>query len=112
MKIIYTKYALKGYTINLFGVAFARPDREPLSGTTINHESIHTAQGKELLWIFFYIWYGIEWVIRLIQYRNRKKAYRNISFEREAYSNDENTTYLTNRKLYSFLNYLKLKNNG
>jgi len=42
----------------------------------------------------------------LIQFRNRKKAYRNISFEREAYANESNPDYLTNRKFFSFFNYL------
>lgn len=33
----------------------------------------------------FYLLYGIEWLIRLIQYRNFHDAYRRISFEKEAY---------------------------
>lgn len=35
--------------------------------------------------LLYYIMHGIEFVIRLIQYRDRDKAYRMISFEREAY---------------------------
>lgn len=109
MRIIYTKYAIKGYTINLFGIAFARPENKPLSNKTINHESIHTAQGKELLWIFFYLAYVIEWIFRLIQYRDREKAYRNISFERESYSNDTNFKYLKTRKAWNFIRYYRKK---
>lgn len=107
MKIIYNKILpIKGYAaINIFGFVFARKELNPLSGRIKNHEAIHTAQGKELLWIFFYLLYGLEWFIRLIQYRNGKLAYRNISFEKEAYNNDKNTTYLNNRRLYSSFRY-------
>ncbi|SFS51682.1 hypothetical protein SAMN04488006_1766 [Lutibacter maritimus] len=73
----------------------------------INHEKIHLKQQIELLWIFFFIWYFIEYFIRLFQYKNHNKAYKNISFEREAYMNENNLKYLKNRKHYSFLKYLK-----
>lgn len=108
MKIIYNKILpIKGYAaINIFGFVFARKELNPISDRTKNHEAIHTAQGKELIWIFFYLLYGLEWFIRLIQYRNSKLAYRNISFEKEAYTNDKNTTYLNNRKLYSSFRYI------
>ena len=45
---------------------------------TKNHESIHWPQQLQLLIIFFYIWYLIEWLIRLPI--NGKGAYRNIVF--------------------------------
>jgi hypothetical protein len=110
MKIIYNSILpTKGYTaINLCSLVFVRKEKSPLSEELRNHEAIHTAQGKELLWLFFYLWYGIEWLIRLIQYRNRKEAYYNISFEREAYANDYNLEYLKNRKFYSFVKYIFL----
>ena len=75
------------------------------SGTKIiNHESIHIEQQKELLIIPFYILYILEWFIKLFFYG--KKAYYNISFEREAYANEHNEEYLQTRKLYSWLKYL------
>jgi hypothetical protein len=112
MKIIYNSILpIKGYTaINLFSLVFVRKEYNPISNRIKNHEAIHTAQGKELLWIFFYLLYVTEWLIRLIQYRDRKLAYRNISFEREAYANDRNFDYLKNRKCYSsFKKYIFLK---
>lgn len=111
MKVIYNRYLpIKGYiAMNLFGVIFARKEFEPISERTFNHESIHTAQMKELLYIFFYFWYGLEWVIRLIQYRNRTTAYYNISFEREAYSNQADLEYLKTRGKLEFTNYLSIK---
>lgn len=89
--------------INLFGLLFVRNDAR-INSTTIKHERIHTAQMKELLYIFFYLWYFIEWLIRLCMKGN---AYRNISFEREAYSCQYDDDYLKFRKPWSFLRYLK-----
>ena len=72
----------------------------------LNHELIHIKQQKELYWIFFFVWYFIEYVIKLIYFKNSYDAYKNISFEREAYSNELNPDYLTNRKKFNFLKYL------
>ena len=111
MKVIYNKYIpSKGYAaINLFGIIFARKEFKPLSKVTENHERIHTDQMRELLYIFFYIWYMIEWLVRLFQYRDRKEAYLNISFEREAYSKQKDLGYLKYRKKYEFRKYLSIK---
>ena len=110
MKIIYNNLIpFKGFiAINLFGVLFVRneyKERFESGGfaTTLNHESIHTEQIKELGYIFFYIWYLIEWLLRL-PFGN---AYYNISFEREAYTNEKNRNYLQTRKHHSFLKYMK-----
>ncbi|PHR11762.1 MAG: hypothetical protein COA40_10640 [Aequorivita sp.] len=72
----------------------------------LNHERIHLRQQAELLILFFYLWYGLEFLIRLIQYKNRHKAYRNISFEREAYHYESDFNYLKKRKPYGFLKFL------
>ena len=34
-------------------------------------------------------------------------AYRNISFEREAYSNEKDLSYLDNRKWFAWIRYIK-----
>lgn len=109
MKIIYNKHLPpKGYAaINICGIIFARSQYKPISERTKRHETIHARQIAELLVVIFYVWYGVEWIVRLIQYRNKKEAYRNISFEREAYANDQDDTYLKKRKLYAFIRYLK-----
>lgn len=67
----------------------------------INHESIHIKQQQELLVILFYVLYATEWFIKLFFYG--KKAYYNISFEREAYDNDDNLEYLKTRKNYRWI---------
>ncbi len=71
----------------------------------VNHEQIHLRQQLELLWVFFFTWYIIEFSIHLIRFRNWNRAYHNISFEKEAYKNEENLYYLENRKFWTFLKY-------
>lgn len=70
----------------------------------IRHETIHFKQQLELLIIFFYLWYGVEFLIKKIKYG--KKAYRNLSFEREAYTNENSEKYLKNRKFWDFIKYI------
>lgn len=88
--------------INLLGILFVRENAN-IDAKTINHEEIHTAQMKEMLYIFFYLWYLIEWLIRLF---GKGNAYRKISFEKEAYNNENDETYLTKRKHYHWLKEL------
>lgn len=95
-----------GICLNLFGLFLTR-DTSWIDKYIINHERIHNAQQRELLFIPFYILYLLEWAVRMIMYRNFDKAYRNISFEREAYRNGRNLTYLTTRPLYSWLKHLR-----
>ena len=86
--------------INLFGVLFVRKARiDKVTDVTINHESIHTAQMKELLYIGFYIIYFFEWLFNLIFHT--KDAYDRISFEREAYQYEKDLDYLKTRKHYA-----------
>lgn len=86
----------------------------------MNHEEIHVAQMKELLYIFFYLLYLMEWMVRSLYFSIQwligkrddemsvsRTAYRSISFEREAYQNEDNSSYLESRKSFAFLRYLK-----
>ena len=72
----------------------------------VNHEKIHLRQQLQLLVLPFFIWYVLEYFIRLGQYKNKNLAYRNISFEREAYANEENLDYLKQKSLWRFLKYI------
>lgn len=105
MMVIKCRLIPKGICVNLFGTFWTR-DPSWIDRCVINHERIHTAQQREMLFIPFYIWYVIEWLVRLIQYRNRNDAYMNISFEREAYAHGHNLRYLPRRKPYAWLRYL------
>lgn len=96
--------------INLFGILFVRGNgRIRLTNRDILHERVHTKQQKELLYIFFYVWYLIEWLIRLFQYKfDLYAAYSNISFEKEAYyiQYEKPLNALDYRKRYGFIRYL------
>lgn len=90
--------------INLFGVVFAKGEMDAVD---LNHERIHTAQMRELLYIPFYILYFIEWLVRIVQHRGSLfAAYRAISFEREAYAHQRELSYLSSRSRFAWLNYL------
>lgn len=104
MKIIYNNFIpFKGFAaINLFGILFVREGIK-ITEEMINHEKIHTAQMKEMLYIFFYLWYVIEWIIRLFK---KGDAYRNISFEKEAYINEDYPNYLKERQPYAWFWYI------
>ena len=105
MKSIRNKFIpFPGYkAINLFGVLFVRGNAQ-VDEKTIRHESIHTAQMQEMLYIFFYLWYVVEWVVRLFMKGN---AYRSISFEREAYENEGDLDYLSDRTWFAWIEDLK-----
>lgn len=96
----------KGFKcINICGIVFARND-ENLDEENINHEKTHSVQIFEMLVIGFYLWYVIEWLIKLIIYKNASSAYEQISFEKEAHANDKDAEYLSTRKHYSWISYL------
>lgn len=93
--------------IALFPFIFLKTTELKNSKTLINHERIHLRQQLELLIIPFYILYIFEYIIRRFQYKNHNLAYRNISFEREAYGNEQKLSYLQNRKYFAFIAYMK-----
>lgn len=104
MIIIRTKYLPpKNYdAINILGFLFVHPE-VILTKELINHECIHTRQMIEMLIIPFYLWYLLEWLIRLPL---PGRAYMNLSFEKEAYKNMDNLNYLEHRKPFAWLKYL------
>lgn len=102
MKIIYNKIIpFKGFrAITLWPFIFVRKGCE-FNEIHLNHEKIHARQQLELLIILFYLIYLIEQLVRLIITGNLHKAYRDISFEKEAYANESNLDYLKNRKWFA-----------
>ncbi len=107
--ILISKYLVpKGYTgLTIYPFVFLKHPKLKSDITLINHERIHLRQQLELLIVPFYIIYVIEFLIRLLQYKAWKKAYRNISFERECYLNESNLDYLKTRKLWAFVTYFQ-----
>lgn len=112
------------------GILFVRGNAK-IDDVTMNHESVHSRQYVEtvllslllllpllfngLWWLWlvlsvfaFYILYVIEWFVKLLVYKfDKRKAYRNVSFEREAYNNEKDLSYLDNRKRFAWIKYIK-----
>ena len=92
------------------------------------HESIHGRQQIEMLLVgmmlaaalaavgsgwwsllalpLFYLWYGVEYIIRLCITRDHDRAYSTISFEQEAYTHERDQDYLNHRRPYAWLRYV------
>ena len=106
--ILISKYLLpKGYNgVAIYPFMVLKNKALKLNKVVLNHERIHLRQQVELLIIPFYLWYITEFVILIIKHKNWNLAYRNISFEREAYRNESDFNYLKNRSFWQFLNYL------
>lgn len=108
MFIVSTRFLRKAKIngITLFPFIFLRNKSLKDNTILINHEKIHIRQQIELLIIFFYVWYVAEYYYWYFKLGNKQLAYRSISFEREAYANEEDLNYLKRRKFWSFWKYL------
>ena len=92
--------------ITLFPVILLRRPEDRYDKTLINHEKIHLRQQLELLIIFFYLWYVIEYYFWYFRLKDSFLAYKYISFEREAFAMEDDHDYLKTRKLWSFWKYM------
>lgn len=92
--------------IALFPVILLRRPEDRYNKTLINHEKIHLRQQLELLIIFFYLWYVIEYYFWYFRLKDSFLAYKYISFEREAFAMEDDHDYLKTRKLWSFWKYI------
>lgn len=102
------KYFTRSFAtaIALFPFIIVRKSELKDKPELVFHERIHLRQQLELGIIVFYVWYVTEFLIRFAVTRSFGKAYRNICFEREAYSNESNYSYLINRKCWSFIYFM------
>lgn len=107
MFVIVSRYLIpKGFQgITLFPFIVVSEHDLKQNPVMINHEKIHIRQQIELLILPFFIWYGIEFLIRYVVFKDKKKAYMSVSFEREAYAKEKDFKYLKQRAFWSFLNY-------
>ena len=116
MKVIVNNLIpFEGYAyINLFGIIFTRNKDCKISPIDLNHEAIHTLQMKYLLYMFFYLIYGLEWIIKVfvsILIKNNKTnilnyAYHSLSFEQVAYNHEKDLNYLNNANPYEWIKYI------
>ncbi|MFV0565951.1 MAG: hypothetical protein ACK5NB_08980 [Flavobacteriaceae bacterium] len=106
--IFTSKYMVpKGYTgMALFPFIVLKEKQLKHDAVLVNHERIHLRQQLELLVLPFYAFYIIEFLFRLVYCRNWKTAYRSLSFEREAYANQQDLDYLKHRPFWCFLKYI------
>ena len=108
MILIVSKYLIpngfRGMTVFPFVVVRDRDAKNYL--VLMNHERIHLRQQMELLVLPFFVLYGLDYLVKLIRYRDKNVAYRNVVFEREAYENEKDLEYLKSRSFWKFLRYL------
>ncbi len=91
-----------GITLSPFGIYIM--EKYITNKFIINHESIHWKQQMEMGILLFYIWYGLEWFIKL--FIHGKQAYYHLSFELEAYYHEDDLNYLIKRKHFSWFKYI------
>ena len=106
--IIVCQSLLKNTKINgitLFPFIFIKKKEFLQDQILIQHEKIHLRQQIELLVIFFYLWYILEYFYWYFRLNNSYLAYKHISFEREAYAKEQDKQYLQQRKLFAFWTY-------
>lgn len=107
VKTQYVKYLTLGFASAITLCPFVLVLKEvKLSKTLVRHEKIHLAQQIELLVFPFYILYILEYLLKSAYYQNHYLAYKNISFEREAYSHERDPRYLQTRRNYSWIRYI------
>lgn len=68
---------------------------------------------QEMLWLPFYIWYGVEYLVIIVArlFDKQGDRYHDISFEEEAYNNETNLNYCSDRKHFAWLKYIGIKSN-
>lgn len=107
--VIISKYIIpKGYNgLTLYPFILLKNKKLKFDATLLNHERIHLRQQLELLILPFYLCYGLEFIARFIHYKNWSVAYRNISFEKEAYEKEKDLDYLKTRSWLGFIKYFR-----
>lgn len=101
MKKIYNKVIpFKGYkAVTIWPFIFVRKGAR-FTAVDERHEEIHGRQQVELLLLPFFILYFAEWVVRFLWHLNVKEAYKNLSFEKEAFAHQSDEGYLDKRRHY------------
>ena len=108
MIVVVNKYLLaKGFhAISLWPFVILKHKALAKAPVFMNHERIHLSQQIKMLLLSFYLWYSLEFLLRWYQFKNPYLAYKNISFEREAYANESDLNYVRKRRLWNFTEYL------
>ena len=120
-------------TITVGPWVFTKLKEEEVPQEVRNHECTHARQWTEMTmlagllllvavlawgvsaWWFlavplvYYLWYGVEYLIRLCILHDGNKAYRAVSFEQEAYANERDANYNENAKYFAWITYIGKK---
>lgn len=135
-KKIYSKFIpAKGYIsiLILFWMVVREEYRNRLPWFAEIHEGIHLQQLIESLLLgvglfvimikegcglwsvsalfLFYVWYVVEFIVKLALTFSWKKAYMSVSFEQEAYGNHLEKNYLERRPAFAWVKYIFKLNN-
>lgn len=108
MWVFVSKYLVpKGYRgITVFPFIFLAKSEDAEDKILLNHEKIHIRQQIEMLVVLFFVWYGIEFLFKWFVYKDKRKAYLNVSFEREAYLNEKDLFFLKKRSFLFFTRFI------
>ena len=93
--------------ITLYPFVLLRYPGDRRDAVLMNHERIHLRQQLELLVIPFYVWYLAEYAWQRWRGKSHLEAYLGISFEREAYANEQRLDYLQKRFAFAFRRYIQ-----
>lgn len=77
-----------------------------ITDRVLRHESIHARQQKELLLVGFLIVYAVLWLVYLLRWLSFARAYRDHPMEQEAYTHEDDATYLSNRRWCAWAAFL------
>lgn len=93
------------WAITLWPFVFCRGEMEPVEA---NHESIHIEQYNDTFLVGFLALYALDYIHGYIKYRDGAKAYEQIRAEQEAYENETNPNYLSERKRRGWITKYKV----
>lgn len=110
-------------TIAIGPLVFSKRSEDRIAQVDKNHETVHAVQWTEVTAIFglfifilqlifsfsawwyliapvaYYIWYVLEWLVKLVILQDSRSAYKSVSFEMEAYDNQHDCNYVENRRM-------------
>ena len=98
-----SKFANANYVAVSFAIFIFFKDKK--EEQVWRHEMIHYRQQQELLFIGQWLLYAYYYLTGWYKHKDRYKAYKENPFEREAYANDHDPTYLIKRKKFTWRNY-------
>lgn len=117
-------------TITVGPWVFTKMKEEEVPQEVRNHECTHVRQWAEMSllvgllllmgvlafgvsawWLLaaplaYYLWYGVEYLVRLCLLRDGRKAYRAVSFEQEAYGHEVDAGYNENAGYFAWVKYI------